>query len=244
MVMRVFSNSHTVTVYDRTLEEIFKFSDCRHGTRNLVESSAGKTKGPDRKVWTLIVSLSAFQNVWMHPWLPVLFLVGKWVLCFCSHRCCNCLVSQNHTCPWFGQCTDWKLSDRTFPECMPLSRNRWQWMMLCRANPPHSHQTWCARGHLSDLKGLLSRRGWGLQKVYFRTSIFAFLLKILLWLDSLNFHQLRNQYSNTDRALCHLYQQSTLLFPLEKKSWDNKSIRKQNPSVSSPYCSYNTRVQQ
>ena len=40
MVMREFSNSHTVTVYDRNLEEIFKFSDCRHGTRNLVESSA------------------------------------------------------------------------------------------------------------------------------------------------------------------------------------------------------------
>ena len=50
-------------IHQNGYEEIFKFTECRHGTRNLVESSAGKAKGPDRKVWTLVVSLSAFQNV-------------------------------------------------------------------------------------------------------------------------------------------------------------------------------------
>ena len=50
-------------IHQNGYEEIFKFTECRHGTRNLVESSAGKAKGPDRKVWTLVVNLSAFQNV-------------------------------------------------------------------------------------------------------------------------------------------------------------------------------------
>ena len=51
----------------KSYAEIFKFSECRHGTRNLVESSAGKAKGPDRKVWTLVVILSTSQSGGMHP---------------------------------------------------------------------------------------------------------------------------------------------------------------------------------
>ena len=41
----------------KSYAKIFRFTECRHGTRNLVESSAGKAKGPDRKVWTLVVNL-------------------------------------------------------------------------------------------------------------------------------------------------------------------------------------------
>lgn len=44
-------------IHQNGYEEIFKFSDFRHGTMNLVDSSAGKAKGPDRKVWTLVVNL-------------------------------------------------------------------------------------------------------------------------------------------------------------------------------------------
>ena len=36
-------------IHQNGYEEIFKVSDCRHGTRNLVESSAGKKKRPKPK---------------------------------------------------------------------------------------------------------------------------------------------------------------------------------------------------
>ena len=41
-------------IHQNGYEEIFKFSDCRHGTRNLVESSAGKKKKVQTEVWTLL----------------------------------------------------------------------------------------------------------------------------------------------------------------------------------------------
>ena len=38
----------------KSYAEIFKFTECRHGTRNLVESSAGKKKKVQTEVWTLL----------------------------------------------------------------------------------------------------------------------------------------------------------------------------------------------